>query len=72
MENSKLTFENNGFKHSSELPWDASVEDLFDAILGVGVSATYSYKMLLKTFYEKSKELLELNFPKEIDKEYDE
>jgi hypothetical protein len=66
MENSKLTFENNGFKYSNELPWDASVEDLFDAILGIGVSATYSYKMLLKTFYEKSKELLEINFPEEI------
>lgn len=68
-ENSKLTFESNGLKHVAEIPWDANVDDFFDATMAIGVAATYSYKALVTTFYERSKELLEIYFPDELNNE---
>ena len=64
-----VSIESNGYKHTTEIPWDANVEDLFDAIIGLGVCATFSYKSLLETFYEKSKILMEINYPQELNDE---
>lgn len=64
-----ISIESNGYKHTSELPWDAGAEDLFDAFIGLGVCATYSHMSLLRTFYEKSRTLLEIYYPQELNDE---
>lgn len=37
----KLTIETNKNKHTSEINWDANLEDLLDAFYGLCVAATY-------------------------------
>ena len=49
----------DGNKFIAELPWDCNIETLFDAFIGLCVSATYPYEALIKTINEITEEKLD-------------
>ena len=54
-----LSLEMNGYKHSSELSWDANMYELLESFFGMCVSATFSPKTVLEVMNEFSKDKLE-------------
>lgn len=69
MENEKtiLTIEQNNMKFISEMPWDASMDDLLDAFYGLCVSATFTPKTILTHMKEFAEEKLEAYWPDEYE-----
>ena len=67
MENEKtiLTIEQNNMKFTSEMPWDASMDDFLDAFYGLCVSATFVPKTILTHMKEFAEEKLEAYWPDE-------
>lgn len=66
MENGKtiISFETfEGKKFISELHWDANINDVLDAFVGMMVSATFPYETVLSEMHDFSEEALEAHFP---------
>lgn len=62
-----LTLKMNGKVINTELPWDASLEDLIDAFYGSLVTVTFQPESVMQAMYEYSKE-----HQKETEESYDE
>lgn len=59
-ENNKtiISLEHAGYKHTSELPWDANLDDLLNAFFGLCVSATFYPNNILECMKEFAEEKL--------------
>lgn len=59
-ENNKtvISLEHDGCKHTSELPWDANLNDLLNAFFGLCVSATFYPNSILECMKEFAEERL--------------
>lgn len=57
-----LSLEHAGYKHTSELPWDASLDDIFDSLYGLCTAATFRPESVL----DGMKEWLENKYGKEL------
>ena len=53
-----ISLEQSGNKHISELPWDASIEDMLDSFYGLCVAATFHPKNILEYMKDWSEERL--------------
>ena len=51
-----LTIECGGVKITSEMVWDASIEDLLNSFYGLCVGATFNPEALVKTMQEWAEE----------------
>lgn len=62
MENTKtiLTIEHSGTKHSSELSWDAGMDDLIQSFYGLCIAATWNPVTVLENMKEFAEEHLEV------------
>ena len=61
----KLTLSSHGKTYSAELAWDATFSDILNALVGLGVAATYSHRGMLKCMQEYATEELEIMFPED-------
>ena len=48
----KITLEAHGHKHSSELNWDAGLDDILDAFYGLCIAATFHPETILSYMQE--------------------
>lgn len=62
-EPTKLSLSSHGKTYTAELPWDATFSDILNALVGLGVAATYSHKGMLESMQEFATEELEGLFP---------
>lgn len=62
-EPTKLSLSSHGKTYTAELPWDATFSDILNALIGLGVAATYSHKGMLESMQEFATEELEAIFP---------
>ena len=60
-----LTIEQNNMKFTSEMPWDAGMDDILDAFFRLCVSATFTPKTILTHMKEFAEEKLEAYWPDE-------
>ena len=60
-----LTIEQNNMKFTSEMPWDAGMDDILDAFYGLCVSTTFAPKTILTHMKEFAEEKLETYWPDE-------
>lgn len=61
----KLTLTAHGQTYSAELAWDSSFSDILQALLGLGVAATYSHRGMLLSMQEFAEEELNACYPSE-------
>ena len=61
----KLTLSSHGKTYSAELAWDATFSDILNALVGLGVAATYSHRGMLECMREYATEELEIMFPED-------
>ena len=55
----KITIEANGFKHSSELNWDASIDDLIQSFYGLCIAASWIPTTVLENMKSFAEEHLD-------------
>lgn len=61
----KLTLSSHGKTYSAELAWDATFSDILNALVGLGVAATYSHRGMLECMQEYATGELEIMFPED-------
>ena len=61
----KLTLSSHGKTYSAELAWDSAFSDILNALVGLGVAATYSHRGMLESMQEYATEELEVMFPED-------
>ena len=61
----KLTLSSHGKTYSAELAWDSTFSDILNALVGLGVAATYSHRGMLESMQAYATEELEVMFPED-------
>ena len=64
-EPTKLSLSSHGKTYSAELAWDSTFSDILNALIGLGVAATYSHRGMLESMEEYATEELEVMFPED-------
>lgn len=64
-EPTKLSLSSHGKTYSAELAWDSTFSDILNALVGLGVAATYSHRGMLESMQEYATEELEVMFPED-------